>query len=736
MKRIKILKAYFIIWLFIIYVVWVNIDLLSVFFMATVIFSSAILGLLAVGALYQTASGFGIMMLGGTFGALAYKKTGYEFYLKGIDSILPANIAHMLKTRKSQQKMLFTQEESRNIIEWLNSKFSKQKSYTSFFVNTAMLVGLLGTFVGLVEAIDSMGQIILGLNGDVDIKQIMQDFSGPLSGMAIGFGASLFGVVCAVILGMNGYILFRSQDTLISGVEDWLKDRIIDIAPEALGRTTTGSVSELPEQRKSFIDIFLEQMNHFTHEISKLTKSNENFHAMSETLASMKTVMEAHSNTFQTIALTQANQVQKFDQFVAYTKDADSQKEKKQEADKTGLYALFETQNQLLHQTANTLLAVNNGVVNVNHKLEVEQQQNETMIALQQQDQAQHNASHQQLIDTLHTLTQNINAHAEANALQLEQHTQKFDTMLNRFIDMASSLMQIFVQCEASHQVLLKSMAMNEEQFGETRKAYAHFDTQMNLLKEQLSQELYALQTLNERVIFNHTDMQENHKSMFSMTERIASVLNVSQETLESLMGVQTALKAETNSASAEALNVAMTMEQTLHQQYDALKSFFVTHERFYDEYTEGKQALYSNFEKLHASFNLETQTTHALLQHSEMAYETYQKAFEDENKRLETLGMKLDILEQTHREGLEQNKAFETLYNQTEQEKQAYIVSQLSQEMAQTNQKLLEMNASLKTIEEIIARLDKAHALQSGGVASEIKGFFSSFFHKNSNEQ
>lgn len=70
-----------------------------------------------------------------------------------------------------------------------------------------MLVGLLGTFVGLVEAIDSMGQIILSLNGDVDIKQIMQDFSGPLSGMAIGFGASLFGVVSAVVLGLNGYIL-------------------------------------------------------------------------------------------------------------------------------------------------------------------------------------------------------------------------------------------------------------------------------------------------------------------------------------------------------------------------------------------------------------------------------------------------------------------------------------------------------------------------------------------------
>jgi len=318
MKRIKVLKAYLIIWLFILYIVYTNAALLSVFFMATVIFSTAIVGLLIVGTLYQIVSGYDIMMLGGTFGALAYKKTGYEFYIKSIDSLLPANIAHMLRMRKSQQKMLFTQEESRNIIEWLDSKFRKQKSYINFFINTAMLIGLLGTFVGLVEAIDNMGQIILGLNGDIDIKQIMQDFSGPLSGMAIGFGASLFGVVCAVILGINGYILFRSQDTLISGIEDWLKDRIIDIAPEVLGRSTASVATDLPDQRKSFMDIFLEQMNNFTSEISKLTKSNENFHTMSQTLNSMKAVMDEQHLTFQRMVGSQETYVQKFDAFSEY----------------------------------------------------------------------------------------------------------------------------------------------------------------------------------------------------------------------------------------------------------------------------------------------------------------------------------------------------------------------------------------------------------------------------------
>lgn len=309
MKRIKVLKAYFITWLFIFYVVYANLELLSTFFMATVVFSSAILGLLAVGTLYQIISGYDIMMLGGTFGALAYKKTGYEFYLRRIDAILPANIAYMLQSRKSQQKMLFTQEESRSIIDWLEGKFQKQKVYINFFINTSMMIGLLGTFVGLVEAIDHMGQIIIGLNDDVDIKQIMRDFSGPISGMAIGFGASLFGVVGAVILGINGYILFRYQDTLISGIEDWLKDRIIETVSSSPSEAVTQAPSELPGQRKSFMDLFIEQMGMLSSEISKLSNSSQNTQTMTDSLVAIKSLFESNQEYVQTLIKTneQAN---------------------------------------------------------------------------------------------------------------------------------------------------------------------------------------------------------------------------------------------------------------------------------------------------------------------------------------------------------------------------------------------------------------------------------------------
>lgn len=383
MKRIKVLKAYLIIWLFILYVVYTNAELLGIFFMATVIFSTAIVGLLAVGTLYQIVSGFDIMMLGGTFGALAYKKTGYEFYIRSINSLLPANIAHMLQSRKSQQTMFFTQEESRNIIEWLDSKFRKQKSYINFFINTAMLIGLLGTFVGLVEAIDDMGRIILSLNGEIDIKQIMQDFSGPLAGMAIGFGASLFGVVSAVILGINGYVLFRSQDTLISGIEDWLKDRIIDVVPESTNGMSTTAIN-LPAHRKSFMEVFLEQMSSFTSEISKFSKSNENLPIMSATLTSMKHMMETQQETLSAIVSLHRNQQNEFNRFSSELLEKHTLEHKQHIESQEVLTSLFTTQSSLTERNGELLTQIDTTLVTLNDKIILQQETLLSLIALEE----------------------------------------------------------------------------------------------------------------------------------------------------------------------------------------------------------------------------------------------------------------------------------------------------------------------------------------------------------------
>jgi len=733
MKRIKVLKAYFIIWLFILYVVYTNAELLGVFFMATVIFSTAIVGLLAVGTLYQFVSGFDITMLGGTFGALAYKKTGYEFYIKSIDSLLPANIAHMLKMRKSQQKMLFTQEESRNIIEWLDLKFRKQKSYINFFINTAMLIGLLGTFVGLVEAIDNMGQIILGLNGDIDIKQIMQDFSGPLSGMAIGFGASLFGVVCAVILGINGYILFRSQDTLISGVEDWLKDRIIDIAPEVLGRSTASVTSDLPEQRKSFMDIFLEQMNNFTGEISKLTKSNENFHAMSQTLASMKTLMDEQHLTFQKIAGSQNTSIEKFDAFFDYAKKADETKSVHLDATKAMMQTLLEEHTQLLTQSANTLLALNNGIVNVNNKIELHHQTSEKIVALNEQQLIQDATIHKETLQAVDQLSSNVENGVERVVSVLNQHEHKLDNVIENLTTASQTLLDVYRQLDTSGQVLLRIASAQTDHFDATLKAYGVMQEQIKGLDATLNREIATLEALRVQSAQEHTLVVENQTKAHTVFETIAVTVETTKQTLAAVLDVQEIFKAESKEATHDSLQAVVEVQRALTLNKESLESLLVIHENFHTRYFNAQYETKNTLQQINQSVITENQISTELLKASTLINETQETNAAQERELLGTLSAELTRIEALSQSDIEQRREFEEAYFKHSDEKQTYVVAELSQKIEQTQQHLETMAQSLKNIEEVIDRLDKHNTLHGGGVADDIKGFFSSLFHKNS---
>lgn len=282
MKRIKVLKVFFVFWLFIGYVIFANWETFVIFFTATLAFNIATLSLMTIGTIFIIGSGVNLVMLGGTFGALAYKRSGFDFYLRSIETIMPAHIAHMFYSRKTKEKLLFTQEESREVIDWLEDSFHKQKGYISFFINTPLLIGLFGTFTGLLTSIDDMGQIVVTLgSGSIELGEVISSFAGPLSGMAVGFGSSLFAVGVATLLGIKGYILFKYQDILIAGVENWLKDRIVDM------NVSSGGDGDLPEHKDSFLDVFLDQMNSFTKELSKIGDSNQALSQMSLSLENL-----------------------------------------------------------------------------------------------------------------------------------------------------------------------------------------------------------------------------------------------------------------------------------------------------------------------------------------------------------------------------------------------------------------------------------------------------------------
>ncbi len=274
MRRVKILKVFFIVLLFIAFILYANFTLIKTFFIATLTFNIPIVTvfLLAVLVIYQSA--IRLTMLAGTFGIIAYKKgPSLEFYLAGVTNIMPATIAHMFTRRAKKGVIFFSEQEAKDVTEWLENQFFKEKGYTAFFVGTSLTLGLLGTFAGLLVAIDQMGKIILSFGGDnIDMGEVMTAFSGPLGGMAIGFASSLFGVASAIILNLLQYILTKSQAAFLEDVQEWMKGRIVESQAidtiEDMGALNGASMSSNDGMASAgFLDIFVDTIGDFTEKM-------------------------------------------------------------------------------------------------------------------------------------------------------------------------------------------------------------------------------------------------------------------------------------------------------------------------------------------------------------------------------------------------------------------------------------------------------------------------------------
>ena len=297
MRRIKILKIYVVFLLFIFFLIYANLDLIITFFKATLTFNVAILTMFIIGMIVLYQSAIRLTMLAGTFGILAYKKgKALEFYLNGITDIMPAYIAHMFNRRASKGVLYFTQAEAKDVREWLEEQFFIQKGYTNFFVGTSLMLGLFGTFTGLLVAIDEMGAIILSFGGDdIDIAEVMTNFSGPLGGMAIGFASSLFGVASAIILNVMQYLLTRNQSGFVQDVENWMKSKIIEsqsaeIVEDMMSKAQAGEIKfnqamatgggdGSGQNMAGFMDVFVDTMGDFTQKIEETQQSTKDIYS-------------------------------------------------------------------------------------------------------------------------------------------------------------------------------------------------------------------------------------------------------------------------------------------------------------------------------------------------------------------------------------------------------------------------------------------------------------------------
>jgi hypothetical protein len=116
---------------------------------------------------------------------------------------------------------------TRSMLDSIYARIDEGREVSRYLMNTLILLGLLGTFWGLLQTVSGISSVVGGLNvGDGDLKLVFDKFKEglqtPLKGMGISFSASLFGLASSLILGFFDLTSGRVQSKFCEELEDWI----------------------------------------------------------------------------------------------------------------------------------------------------------------------------------------------------------------------------------------------------------------------------------------------------------------------------------------------------------------------------------------------------------------------------------------------------------------------------------------------------------------------------------
>jgi len=93
-----------------------------------------------------------------------------------------------------------------------------------------VMLGLLGTFWGLLSTIDAVGQAMGSMSSISDDEEGMADFmsslAAPLQGMGLAFSSSLFGLSGSLLIGYFNHLCGSSQNSFMENVSLWVDTNI------------------------------------------------------------------------------------------------------------------------------------------------------------------------------------------------------------------------------------------------------------------------------------------------------------------------------------------------------------------------------------------------------------------------------------------------------------------------------------------------------------------------------
>jgi hypothetical protein len=115
----------------------------------------------------------------------------------------------------------------RYLLDSISYRLDESRDISRYLTGLLIFLGLLGTFWGLLETINSVGNVIADLSlsrGDLPaiFDEMKAGLAAPLNGMGTAFSSSLFGLSGSLILGFLDLQATQAQNSFYNEMEEWL----------------------------------------------------------------------------------------------------------------------------------------------------------------------------------------------------------------------------------------------------------------------------------------------------------------------------------------------------------------------------------------------------------------------------------------------------------------------------------------------------------------------------------
>ncbi len=162
----------------------------------------------------------------------------------------------------------------RSLLDGIATRLDESREISRYMIGLLVFLGLLGTFWGLLETVQAVGDVVGGLQiGGNDLNTAFDDLKkglqAPISGMGTAFSSSLFGLAGSLVLGFLELQAGQAQNRFYNDLEEWLS---------GLTRLGSGSVTGDGDQSvPAYIQALLEQTADGLEGLQRaLTRSEEN----------------------------------------------------------------------------------------------------------------------------------------------------------------------------------------------------------------------------------------------------------------------------------------------------------------------------------------------------------------------------------------------------------------------------------------------------------------------------